>query len=175
MKNVGKIEDLPKEDLFELTKIYAKNWLAHDGCWFLSIEGKYGMDTAIEMDTESWRKFTVIEAQRLIEFLELGKNSGSQGLKKALFFRLYSCLNEDEVIVNEADKTVEYRVKTCRVQAARRRKGLKDFPCKSVGIVEYGYFAKTIDQRFETEVISCPPDITNPDYYCIWRFKMSER
>ena len=32
------------------------------------------MDTAIEMDTESWRKFTIIEAQRLIDFLELGKS-----------------------------------------------------------------------------------------------------
>ena len=175
MKEVEKIEDLSKEDLFELTKIYAKNWLAHDGCWFLSIEEKYGMDAAIERDTESWRKFTVIEAQRLIDFLELGKNSGIRGLGKALSFRLYSCLNEDEIIVNEDDKTVEYRVNTCRVQSARRRKGLKDFPCKSVGIVEYGLFAKTIDERFETEVISCPPDITNPDYHCIWRFKIDER
>ncbi len=175
MKDVEKIEDLSKEDLFELTKTYAKNWLAHDGCWFLSIEEKYGMDTAIEMDTESWRKFTIIEAKRLIDFLELGKNSGIQGLGKALSFRLYSCLNEDEIIVNEDNKTVEYRVKTCRVQSARRRKGLKDFPCKPVGIVEYGLFAKTIDERFETEVISCPPGITNPDYYCIWRFKINER
>ena len=175
MKEVEKIEDLSKKDLFELTKTYAKNWLAHDGCWFLSIEEQYGMDTASELDTESWRKFTIIEAQRLIAFLELGKNSGIRGLGKALSFRLYSCLNEDEIIVNEDDKTVEYRVKTCRVQSARRRKGLKDFPCKSVGIVEYGLFAKTIDERFETEVISCPPDITNPDYHCIWRFKIDER
>lgn len=174
MKDVEKIEDLSKEELFELTKNYAKNWLAHDGCWFLSVEEKYGMDTAIEIDTESWRKFTVIEAKRVIDFLELGKNSGIRGLKKALSFRLYSFLNEDDIIVNENEKEVEYRVKTCRVQSARRRKGLKDFPCKSVGIVEYSLFANTIDERFETECISCPPDITNPDFYCIWRFKLKE-
>lgn len=172
MKNVEKIEDLTKEELYELTQMYAKNWLAHDGCWFLALEEKYGMDAAIEMDTESWRKFTVVEAKRVMEFLGLGKNSGLEGLKKALGFRLYASLNEDEIIVNEAEKTLEYRVKTCRVQSARRRKGLPDFPCKSVGIVEYGYFAKTIDERFETEVISCPPDITNPDYHCIWKFEL---
>jgi hypothetical protein len=172
MKNVEKIEDLSKDELYQLTKMYAKNWLAHDGCWFLALEEKYGMDVAIEMDTESWRRFTVVEAKRIMEFLELGKNSGLEGLKKALAFRLYASLNEDEIIVNQEEKTLEYRVKTCRVQAARRRKGLKDFPCKSVGIVEYGYFAKTIDERFETEVISCPPDITNPDYYCIWKFTL---
>jgi hypothetical protein len=174
MKDVEKIEDLSKEELYELTQIYAKNWLAHDGCWFLAIEERFGMDTAIEMDTESWRRFTVVEAKRLIEFLQLGKNSGIQGLKKALRFRLYASLNEDEIIESEDGKTLEYRVKTCRVQSARRRKGLNDFPCKSVGMVEYGYFAETIDERFETTVISCPPDVTNEDYYCIWKFTLKQ-
>jgi hypothetical protein len=174
MKDIEKIEDLSRDDLLELTRVYAKNWLAHDGCWFLAAEQKYGMDIAIELDTESWRKFTVIEAKRIIEFLELGKNSGIEGLKKALGFRLYATINEDEISVGEDGKTLEYRVKTCRVQAARRRKGLNDFPCKSVGIVEYSYFAKTIDERFETECISCPPEITNPGYHCIWKFTLKE-
>ena len=174
MKDVEKIEDLSRDELLKLTNVYAKNWLAHDGCWFLAIEERYGMDTAIEMDTESWRRFTVVEAKRLIEFLQLGKNSGIEGLKKALRFRLYASLNEDEISVSEDGRTLEYRVKTCRVQSTRRRKGLNDFPCKSVGIVEYGYFAETIDQRFETECVSCTPDITDDDYYCIWRFKLKE-
>ncbi|MCP5109123.1 MAG: hypothetical protein GY950_37430 [bacterium] len=174
MREAERIEDLSRDELLELTQLYAKNWLAHDGCWFLSIEEKYGMDTAIEIDTESWRKFTVVEAKRLINFLGLGKNPGIEGLKKALRFRLYSSLNEDEIIVGESGNTLEYRVKTCRVQSARQRNGLEDFPCQSVGIVEYGYFAKTIDERFETEVLSCPPNVTNPDYYCIWRFTLKE-
>jgi hypothetical protein len=173
MKNVDKIEDLSKEDLLELTRLYAKNWLAHDGCWFLAAEQKYDMQTAIELDTESWRVFTVVEAKRIMEFLELGTHSGLAGLQKALRFRLYATVNEDEIVVNEAEKTVEYRVKTCRVQAARRRKGLTDFPCRSVGLVEYGLFAKTIDERFEMQCISCPPQITAPDHYCIWRFKLN--
>ncbi len=110
----------------------------------------------------------------LIEFLGLGKNSGVAGLAKALRFRLYATVNEDEIIIGEDGKTLEYRVKTCRVQSTRRRKGLTDFPCKTVGIVEYGYFARTIDERFETEAISCPPDIVNHDYYCIWRFRLKD-
>ncbi len=68
MKQAETISDLSKENLLQLTKIYAKNWLAHDGCWFLSVEKKFGMETAIEMDTESWRKFTIVEARRLIFF-----------------------------------------------------------------------------------------------------------
>jgi hypothetical protein len=87
---------------------------------------------------------------------------------------LYATINEDEILIGDDGKTLEYRVKTCRVQAARRRRELPDFPCKSVGLVEYGYFAKVIDNRLETECISCPPEITNPDYYCIWRFTLKD-
>ncbi|MCM1565222.1 MAG: DUF6125 family protein [Dehalobacter sp.] len=174
MHKADKINDLTKEELLELNKIYAKNWLAHDGLWFQSIEEKYGMDMAIEMDRETWRRFTVIEARRLIEFFGLGKNSGIAGLKKALLFRLYSTLNEDEIVVEE-ESVLVYRVKTCRVQHARRKKGLPDFPCKSVGVIEYSLFAKTIDDRFETEVLSCHPDITNIDYNCIWKFTLIDQ
>jgi len=173
MKNVEKIQDLNRDELIELVQMYAKNWLAHDGCWFLAAENKYDMKTAIELDTESWRNFTVVEAKRIMEFLGLGPNSGIDGLKKALRFRLYSTINEDEIVVGEDGKTLEYRVKTCRVQQTRRKKGLADFPCKSVGIVEYGLFAKTIDSRFETEPVSCPPEITDNNYYCIWRFTLT--
>ncbi len=174
MLKVEKIEDLSKEELLELNKIYAKNWLAHDGLWFQSIEERHGMDMAIDMDREAWRRFTVIEARRLIDFLQLGSNSGIEGLKKALSFRLYSSLNEDEIVI-EGDNVLQYRVKTCRVQHARRKKGLPDFPCKSVGIVEYGLFAKTIDERFETETISCHPDVTDAEYNCIWKFTLNDK
>ena len=170
MTQADRIENLSKEELSQLLNIYAKNWLAHDGCWFLSIEEKFGMEEAIDRDRESWRKFTVVEARRLIDFLGLPPNSGIEGLARALKFRLYSKLNEDEIFID--GNVLEYRVRTCRVQAARRRKKLPDFPCKSVGIVEYGLFAKTIDERFETEAVSCPPEITNEDYYCIWRFTL---
>ncbi|XCH80344.1 MAG: DUF6125 family protein [Candidatus Dehalobacter alkaniphilus] len=174
MLKAEKIDDLTKEELLELNQIYAKDWLAHDGLWFQSVEKKYGMDMAIDMDREAWRKFTVIEARRLIDFLGLGKNSGIAGLKKALSFRLYSTLNEDEIVVEEKNVLI-YRVKTCRVQYARRKKGLSDFPCKSVGVIEYSLFAKAIDERFETEVLSCYPDITNADYNCIWKFTLKEQ
>ncbi len=40
----------------------------------------------------------------------------------------------------------------CRVQYARKQRGLPDFPCKGVGIVEYGLFAKTIDPRIENYI-----------------------
>lgn len=164
------IDDLPKEKLRELLSIYAKNWLAHDGLWFQSVERKDGMDAAMEHDINAWRKFTVIEAQRIKEFLGLPERAGLEGLKQALAFRLYAPLNKAETTIE--GNTVVYNVATCRVQAARRRKGMEFHPCKSVGLVEYGGFAKTIDDRFETECISCYPDITRPESNCVWKFTL---
>ena len=173
MINAKNLYELSKEELIDLCKIYAKNWLAHDGSWFLSVEEKFGMDSAVEMDREAWRKFTVVEATRLISFLKLGTDSGIEGLKKAISFRLYSTLNVDEISI-EDENTLIYRVKTCRVQDARRRKNLDFLPCKSVGFIEYSLFAKTIDNRIETEILSCPPDITDHNYYCIWKFSLKK-
>lgn len=166
------IDSLPREKLLELCKIYAKNWIAHDGCWFLSIEQKRGMEEAMEHDANAWRQFTVVEAKRLKQFLGLPEYAGVEGLTQALRFRLQATLTDPEIISN--GNTVTYRARACRVQDARMRKGFDYFPCASVGLEEYTWFAKTIDPRFETEVLSCPPDITDETARCVWKFTLKE-
>lgn len=165
------IEELPREKLLELCNNYAKNWLAHDGLWFQSVEAKLGMDEAMEHNINAWRRFTVIEARRIKQLLNLPDNSGIDGLRRALRFRLYASLNKDEIIID--GNTLTYKVSSCRVQDARQRKGMEFHPCKSVGIVEYSGFAKTIDERFTTEAISCYPDITDATCKCIWKFTLN--
>ncbi len=165
------IKDLPREKLLELCEIYAKNWLATDGLWFQAVEGAGGFDEALKLDKEMWRKFTVIEANRIKKFLGLPENCGLEGLRRALRFRLYAPLNQDEVYY-DGDSLI-YRVVTCRVQAARQRKGLAYHTCKPVGEVEYSLFAKTVDARIETECVSCHPEVTDPGCNCMWRFRIS--
>jgi hypothetical protein len=62
----------------------------------------------------------------------------------------------------------------CRVQSARKRNKLPDFPCKEVGIVEYSFFAQTIDPRIKTKCIACPPDPHPEEFYCAWEFSLEE-
>ncbi|NQT61874.1 MAG: hypothetical protein HQ556_02850 [Candidatus Marinimicrobia bacterium] len=162
---------LSRELLMGMLDDFAKNWLAHDGLWFQAIESKHGMDTAIECDTEAWRRFTVIEAKRIMKRHNIGKGSGLDGLKKALDYRLYARLNKQRVIEETQDSFL-FEMQECRVQVARSRHGLPDFPCKSVGIVEYTEFARTIDPRIITSCVSCPPDPHPDTYYCAWRFTL---
>ncbi|MGD8555326.1 MAG: DUF6125 family protein, partial [Anaerolineales bacterium] len=57
---------------------------------------------------------------------------------------------------------------------ARHRKGLPDFPCKQVGLVEYAGFASTIDPRIQTRCIACPPDPHPDSFWCAWEFTLPE-
>ncbi|QSX08437.1 hypothetical protein J0B03_11700 [Alkalibacter rhizosphaerae] len=164
------ISQLEKKDLLKLIDIYAKNWLAMDGVWFQSIEKKFGMDEAVEHDQNAWKDFTVIEAKRIKVFLNLPEKAGIDGLKKALAFRMYANINEDEIIIE--DNVLIYKTLDCRVQNARKRKGMEFHPCKSVGIIEYSYFAKTIDDRFACEALSCYPEITDDTCNCSWKFTL---
>lgn len=166
-------KDLTKEELVELLKDAAKNWLAHDGLWFQAVENKCGIDTAIELDGQAWEQFTQIEAKRIMTRLNIKPGGGIPALIQALKFRLYAFINVQEVTEVSENRCV-FRMLNCRVQEARKRKNLPDFPCKPVGIIEYTYFAKTIDSRIKTRCVACPPDPHPEDYYCCWEFTIEE-
>lgn len=167
------LKRLSKDALIDLLEDAAKNWLAHDGLWFLAAEERFDMETAIALDRWAWERFTVIEAQRIMRRLNLEPGGGLPALKKALRYRLYAHVNVQEIL--EIDEhAILFRMNECRVQAARRRKGLADFPCKPVGLVEYANFARTIDPRIHTRCVACPPDPHPETYWCAWEFALVE-
>lgn len=172
MNNYNNLSQFSKDDLIKLIEIYSKNWLAMDGVWFQSVERKSGMDEAMYHDSEAWKRFTVIEANRIKKFLNLEEHSGIEGLAKALSLRFYANLNDDSIEID--GNTLIYSAIDCRVQTARKRKGMALHPCRSVGLIEYSEFAKTIDDRFECECLSCYPIITDESCCCKWKFTLRE-
>ena len=151
-----KLEDLSREDLIKLVEMYAKNWLAHDGCWFLAAEEKLGLETAIELDTRAWACFSPLEARRIMQAFGIAEGGGLEALEKALDYRLYASINRQAAERVRGD-TLRLRMVECRVQQARQRKGLPPFPCKSVGLVEYAQFARAVDPGIETTCVHAPP------------------
>ncbi|NTU89273.1 MAG: hypothetical protein HGA54_05105 [Actinobacteria bacterium] len=170
--NEGVLQDLTREDLYKLIEMYSKNWMALDGVWFQSIERKFGMDEAMFHDAEAWKRYTVIEARRIKDFLDLPDQAGLEGLKKALSLRFVANVNKNESILT--DNTLLFRVNECRVQIARARKGMEYHPCKPVGLIEYSEFARIIDERITCECLSCHPDVTDTSCSCSWLFTLGE-
>ncbi len=163
------LSSLGKEELIKIIVDDAKNWLAHDGVWFQAVERRYGMAAAIDADTEAWGRFAAIEAKRIMERLGMNPGGGIPALVECLRHRFYARLNLQDVIEQTGSRAV-FRMLDCRVQSARKRKGLADHPCKSVGLVEYSEFAKTIDPRIRTRCIACPPDEHPEEFWCAWEF-----
>ena len=167
------LDGLNRYDIIELLEDAAKNWLAHDGTWFQAVERMHGMDDAIRADTEAWRGFTVVEAKRIMKRHGIELGGGIAALVSALPYRLYAYINVQDV-VEQTDSRVVFRMRDCRVQSARKRRNLPDFPCRSVGLVEYGEFARTIDPRIRTRCIYCPPDGHPDDVWCAWEFTVED-
>lgn len=168
----GVFASLDREGLLKALDVFAKHWLAHDGCWFLAAEERYGLQTAIELDTESWRRFAAAEARRIMEAFDIPKNGGLAALERALAFRMYSFINPYRFERSADGATLRFSMESCRVQDTRHRKGLPDFPCKSVGIVEFETFARTVDPRIVTACVSCPPD-AEAKGHCLWEFRVA--
>ncbi|NLC69770.1 MAG: cytosolic protein [Desulfuromonadaceae bacterium] len=165
--------DMPKEKLLSLIEAVSANWLATDGVWFQAVEFTHGMNDAKRCNDSCWGHFSPFEAWSIKRFLGLPANAGLEGLKTALNFRLYANLNKQS-FEDDSPHSFIFHMNQCRVQAARQRKGLDDYPCKSGGLVEYTYFARAIDARIRTECLACPPDPHPEEWVCAWRFSLTE-
>jgi len=164
------LRTLSREELLTVIDIHAKSWLAHDGCWFLAAEERYGMEAAIVLDTRACEIFSTVEARRIMRAFQIPEGGGLDALNEALRYRLYATVNP-QTIERPDESTVVFKMLECRVQNARRRKGLPNFPCKPVGTVEYTKFAETVDPRIRTRCLQCPPDRTEGSgYVCGWEF-----
>jgi len=162
-----------EDELHALKESVAVNWLANDGVWFQSVENAFGMYEAKRCNDSCWAQFSPFEAWSVKRLLKLPENCGLEGLKKALQLRLYASINVQEIVEETPDSFV-FRMVDCRVQSARKRKNLEDYPCKSGGLVEYRSFAETIDKRIKTECMGCPPDKHPEGWYCSWKFFINE-
>ena len=167
------IKDLTADELRDWLRDAALNWLAHDGLWFRAVEEAYGLEAAAVLDKKAWEAFTVIEAKRIMKRLGLEPGGGIPALVRALGFRLYAHINVQEVS-EVSDRRCVFRMKNCRVQEARKRQGLAEFPCREVGLVEYAGFARTVDPRIETRCLHCPPDPHPADSWCSWEFSLDK-
>lgn len=153
----------------ELAIDFAKRWSSHDGLWFQAVERHFGLDKAVELDIEAWKRQTVLEANRIMKMLGMEQGGGLEALEVCLKYRTLAFINEQHAEWADS-KTLVFYMDECRVQRAREQKQMAPFICKPVGIEEYSKFAETIDPRIKTECVNCPPDPKTNDWYCAWKF-----
>lgn len=161
---------LSKDTLIELLLLHVRNLWRVDGLYFLGIEEKFGTQAATEIDVNCWRLMGKLEAKELREILQVKDNSiaSLMYLLKNTSWALYQVKKEIEI----ARDRLVFRVTDCRVQQARIRKGLSEFPCKQV---RYGYlksFAEEFNPNIKLNCKICPPSPHPPNIWCEWEFSL---
>ena len=86
-------DTMDRADLLRALEMFAKNWLAHDGSWFLAAEQRFGMETAMDLDAASWKRFAAAEARRIMATFDIAEGGGLEALERALQLRLYAVIN----------------------------------------------------------------------------------
>jgi hypothetical protein len=163
------LEQMTREELIRLAVDDAKNWLAHDGLWFQAVEQRFGTDAGRQCSGEAIAAYSAIEAKRILKRFGLPANGGIPVLMQALKFRMYHLINKQD-FTEVSEKRCMFRMRECRVQAMRKKKGLPDYPCKTTGVEEYSHFATAVDSRIRTRCVACPPDAHPEEFWCAWEF-----
>lgn len=163
------LRKLPREKLLELFFLQVKNLWRVDGLYFLGIEKQFGTEAATEIDSDCWKIMGKIEARELKEKLAI-KEDDIPTLIQTLGKTSWALYQTEKESYASA-KRGTFRVRRCRTQEVRLKKGLPEFPCKRV---RFGYlqsFTKEFNPHIKVACKMCPPDPHPDDKWCEWMFK----
>jgi hypothetical protein len=162
--------DLDEKELSDLALEMSKNWVACDGFWFQTIEHNYDYEmlTTKRINDSNWVRFSQVEAKMIMRRFNLPENGGLPVLREALQHRQYARVSK--YTVEEDQGKLILTINRCRVQDARKRRGLPDYDCKSSGVSEYRWFARGVDPRIKVRCLGCPPGNHPQEWWCRWEF-----
>lgn len=172
MKRV-KLEELPKETLVELAKMYARNWQTLDGLWFGAIEAQCGLETAVKLDLKNWARQSVVEAERIKKVLKLAKG-GLSSVLTVLSFMSWQLVSPIFQCEEESPQRVVFYYPRCPVQEGRKKQGKQEFPCKPMKLLLLSNITKVVEPRSAIKCLVCPPDPHPEEFWCKWELSMRE-
>ena len=161
---------IPVEKLVELC---SRGTYTLDGLWFTLVEEKYGLNAALEIDIEVWRKLCLAQARRVLEYLTVKESSPVRQLIRVIELDPMLNIFKPEAI-ELTDEHAVLRFTDCPPQKARLRDGRGEFPCKPVALAFLNSYIEVINPRIRLSCIACPPDTHPPEYWCQWQFDLHE-
>jgi hypothetical protein len=164
------LEQLPKETLIELIKMYSRNWHTCDGLWFSGVEERYGTEKALEIDVNMWDVSARLEAKRIKEILAIPNNGGLDAVLRTVNFMSWAAKCGYQ-IEKKAD-TALLTVISCPPQEARLKSGVGLFACRSTFEVGFRNVVSVIDPGVKVSCKYCPPGPHPSDSWCQWKFRV---
>ncbi len=159
---------IPIEKLVELC---SRSAYTLDGLWFTLVEEKFGLDAALEIDVEVWRRLCLVQARRVQKYFSIDEDSSIRRLIKVIELDPILAVFEPRA-VGLTDNRAVLRFTDCPPQKARVRDGRGEFLCKPVGIAFLSSYVEVIDPRIKLTCLRCPPDKHPSQFWCEWQFEI---
>lgn len=161
------LENLKKQTLIDLCRMYSRNWQTLDGQWFGNVEAEFGLDAAVKLDLKNWEKQAVLEAKRIKKVMGLDKGGLTAVLTvlSLMSWQLTSPLFEIE---SEAPERIVFYYSKCAVQEGRAKLKKPQFPCKNMKLTLLSSIAGVVEPGARVNCLSCPPDPPLPGCWCKW-------
>ena len=154
-----------------LAELCSKSLYTLDGLWFTLLEKKYGLDIALNIDLEVWRRFCLIHIRRLQETFDIQIDNPIQAVITLLKVDPVQLIYKLEVVELTGSRAV-FRCTDCPPQKARVGNGRGEFPCKQVGTAMFKSYAEAIDPGIKLTCLACPPDAHQSQFWCEWQFEV---
>ena len=164
------LSDLPKDKLLDLLYLQVQNLWSADGLYFLNIESKDQLDTAVEIDRNVWKVMGKLEARRLKNAFGAGKNDLT-GLFELLKHTSWWLDLKDKDYTLE-DHRLVITNRSCYIHTKRLEKGLDIFDCGSVRMGFLKSFVNEVNPAIVVKCNFCPSDEAPGDKWCEWEFRL---
>ncbi len=162
---------LSKKRLLDLFYFQIRNIWRVDGLYFLGIEKEFGTSAASKIDAECWKAMGALEARQLKEMLHT-KEWSVPKVMEALGLTSWALDQRKKKVQVQKDQAL-FRVVACNTQLTRLRKGLAEFPCRSVREGYLKAFVQELNPSITVTCNICPPGAHPDDAWCEWRFSKS--
>ncbi|MFC1902769.1 DUF6125 family protein [Chloroflexota bacterium] len=160
--------DISTEKLIDLC---SRSLYTLDGLWFTAVEQEFGLDAALKLDEEVWRRFGLAQARRVKNGFGIREESPIRAVIGMLQVDPVMVVYKPEIVALSANKAV-FRCTNCPPQKARIRDGRGEFPCKPVGEAFFSSYGQAVDAGMKLSCLICPPDAHPPQYWCEWQFEL---
>lgn len=142
---------------------------AMDGVWFMAVEKRFGLETALEVDIEAWKNYGYTVFKRAAKMLEIELDPESPPdleTVQALFGTLCRIDGTEFELTSLDERTISFKVLRCPWYENLCRSGRVDVvPCEDVDNAIFAYYAEKLDPSFKLETIHSRP---GGDSYCEW-------
>lgn len=155
----------------KLVELCSRSAYTLDGLWFSLVEEKLGLEKALEIDIEVWRRLCETQARRILKYFNVKEEHPVHRLIKVIQLDPLLYVFEPQV-VELTEKRAVLRMTNCPPQKARIRDGRGEFPCKPVGINIFKAYIEVVDPRIKLTHSVCPPDPHPAHFWCEWQFEM---